>query len=232
MANSKRLSEINQGRIKFTVEAEVLQEQVEVAVDAIREELPIIFPQIEFVYEREIYKNDIAKVVRGYNSSCGIRVANSDSSINPDGGFLFAKIDNEKKLILTVESKKQGTPASEFGTKGNAIERAFKNYNEVVVMQMYEDIFPYVLFISGSDFKEGSSICDRLTSMNLMRPVNKIDLKKVKLKGTETLFPCASMFVRPEPFEIKEIFDICLEVCKKSVRYYLNYGNKKRVRTA
>ena len=221
MANSSKLSEISQGRIKLTKEAEVLQEQVEIVVNMIRDELPFMFPNVEFSYKKEIYKNELGKIIKAYNSSCGKYIANSDSNISPDGGFLFAKINNKNKLILTVESKKQGTLASEFGAKGNAIERAFKNYNEISVMQIYEDIFPYVLFVSGSDFKEDSSIIDRLTSMNLMRPFNKIDIKKVKLKGVNRLFSCASMFIHPEPFNTREIFDICMKVCQQSIKFYL-----------
>jgi len=227
MANSSKLSEINQGRIKLTKEAEVLQEQVGIVINMIRDELPFMFPNVEFNYKKEIYKNELGKIIKAYNSSCGQYIANSDSNISPDGGFLFAKINNKNKLILTVESKKQGTPASEYGPKGNAIERSFKNYNEIAVIQMYEKIFPYVLFVSGSDFKDGSSIRDRLTSMNLMRPFNKIDLKKIKIKGSCSLYSCPSIFVQPEPFVIKEIFNICIEVCKKSIRYYLDYDEKK-----
>jgi hypothetical protein len=224
MANSQQLREINNGRIKFSKEAEVLQERVQVAVSEIREELLQLYPKIIFTYKKEISKNEIKKIIKSYNSSCGSYIANDESSVNPDGGFLFGRFNGKNKLILTVESKKQGTPASAKGSKGNAIERTFKNYNETILIQLHEKIFPYVLFVSGSDFEEGSSIRDRLTSMNLMRPFNQIELNKIPM-GKNNLWSCASVFLKPDSFQASEIYDVSMDMCNKAIGYYLAYGN-------
>ena len=72
---------------------------------------------------------------------------------------------------------------------------------------------PYVIFVQGSDFHQGSSIIDRLS---MLSPFNV-------LKTTET-----SVFIKindnwddePKTFSAAEMYDITLQRCKESLSHY------------
>jgi len=56
--------------------------------------------------------------------------------------------------------------------RGNAIERAYKNWEELRLYMEEYDYFPYLIFASGCDFEEGSTIPDRMDAMTRGLPRN------------------------------------------------------------
>jgi len=144
------------------------------------------------------------------------------SFIKPDGGFLYAT--NKKgstKLILVAEVKHQGTNdkrASEGlskQAKGNAIERLGKNLIGIRAIFKAENIIPFVCFGSGYDFQEGSTILDRVVTINDFFPLNKILIKKTHLP-----FEPVSMFFRYEDWSTKEMTKIMTDVAVVAIKYH------------
>lgn len=100
-------------------------------------------------------------------------------------------------------------------SKGNAIERACKNYLEICNHQLNEDIFPYLIFVTGCDLDDGSSISDRLTGMTRGGPFNRLTVRKVC--GHEL----ASIFINVDPLRMK---DIILRMLTESLNHYGQTG--------
>jgi type II restriction enzyme len=105
---------------------------------------------------------------------------------------------NYKRIALAVEMKRQGTnDVRELEGKGkqakdNAIERLGKNLIGIRATLQYEKVTPFVCFGWGVDFAEGSSIRDRIITMNEFYPLNRIFIHK-----REGYSP-ASMFFREQ----------------------------------
>lgn len=142
------------------------------------------------------------------------------SFISPDSGFLFAKNKQGKcRIILVSEVKRQGTndDRQKEGlpkqAQGNAIERLGKNLIGIRAVLKNEGILPFVCFGSGYDFKPGSSILDRVLTMNEFFPLNKIFVEK-KFKPFEPV----SMLFRYESWSIEEMavqmYDIAVRAIK------------------
>lgn len=89
------------------------------------------------------------------------------ASIKPDGGLIEVRDDNGNwRVVLVSEAKHQGKDIENIragklvGKKnnqdlmaaGNAIERAYKNVNEIANFMLTERYFPYILFLEGSNF--------------------------------------------------------------------------------
>jgi hypothetical protein len=62
--------------------------------------------------------------------------------------------------------------------KDNAIERLGKNLIGIRATLQYEKVTPFVCFGWGVDFAEGSSIRDRIITMNEFYPLNRIFIHK------------------------------------------------------
>ena len=102
--------------------------------------------------------------------------------------------------------KKQG--------KGNAIERAFKNWAEFQIYFEKYDYFPYIIFAFGCDFEDGSSINDRMDAMT-----------RYKLRNNEYIFhskQLATIYVQDRPFTDEEIFDRIKNVSTQVINHLLN----------
>lgn len=89
------------------------------------------------------------------------------ASIRPDGGIIEVKDDKGNwHVVLVSEAKHQGKDIENIragklvGKKndqdlmvaGNAIERAYKNVNEIANFMLAERYFPYILFLEDSNF--------------------------------------------------------------------------------
>ena len=108
--------------------------------------------------------------------------------------------------IVTQGNKKQA--------KGNAIERAFKNWAEFQIYFEGYDYFPYVIFAYGCDFEYGSSILDRLDAMTRYKPRNK-----------EYIFndrQLATIYIQSKPFTNEEIFDRIKLISTQVIEHILN----------
>ncbi len=147
-----------------------------------------------------------------------------ESFIRPDGGFLYAINKNGKrKLILVAEVKHQGTndKRKKEGlpkqAKGNAIERLGKNLIGIRAIFKKESIIPFVCFGSGHDFQKGSTILDRVVTMNEFYPLNTIFVEKEYLP-----FEPVSLFFRTKDWNGNEIQKIMTSVAEKSIKHYFN----------
>ena len=125
---------------------------------------------------------------------------------------------------------------------GNAIERSHKNISEIANLMLSESHFPYILFLEGSNFlTETISITrpdgrvvtleynsgmlnrlDRLTSANYGMPINSNLCKNkfVKHKDKTIMLQATSIYTQGsgERWNVKEIFDIMLEISKTSLQ--------------
>lgn len=164
-----------------------------------------LYEQISFYYERET------------------------SSIKPDGGFLMLRdAAGNEYSILIAEVKNPGTNdrRAQEGLKkqaqGNAIERLGKNVIGLRTYMLSEEIFPFVCFGYGCDFAEGSSIRDRVVTIAQFGELNQVYLSRetscVEIKR-------GSFFFREAAWTHEEMYDVCLEVARRSVLYYkYKYG--------
>lgn len=97
---------------------------------------------------------------------------NKNVFMKPDGGIIFAKINDIEYPILIVEDKVQGTNDILFALKkkrqatGNALERFAKNVRGAEMIFSEMNIFPYVLFASGCDMHATETISKRLEMGN------------------------------------------------------------------
>ena len=148
------------------------------------------------------------------------------SYIKPDGGlvYLIAK-DGKKYPILISEVKNQGTndlreqQGKKKQAKGNAIERLAKNVVCLRTLFMSEDIFPFVCFGYGCDFKEDSTILDRIVTIAMFGKLNVIHLYK------EGPFNRGSFYFREKMWSNGEMEDIIYSIAKGSIEYYFSkYG--------
>ena len=148
----------------------------------------------------------------------------TSSRAQPDGGIVYMHIGDSKFPILITENKLQGTidilakKGKKQQAQGNAIERLGKN---VLLFQTYlkslgHNIFPFACFGNGYDFKEGSSIRDRIVCINHLGKLNKINVHPVM--G----FQRGSYFFRYESWTSEEIFDVLRDIVDLSIDYYLN----------
>jgi hypothetical protein len=172
------------------------------------------YPGHIFIIKNTIKQTEISKNINPKYQSSNIK-----STIRPDGGILY--MDGEP--ILSTEAKKQGTnnKRCEEGKKpqamGNAIERAHKNHNELKNLFDPFPYYPYIVFCYGCDFRQGSSIIDRLSAMTYYDSFNTLHIKDTiveKTMGSMVLierYKKASVFVQEEPYTFKYIYDKCLE---------------------
>jgi len=155
------------------------------------------------------YKDRIAKVM-------------GTSFIKPDGGFLYATDKKgNRRLVLVAEVKRQGTNDKRIleglkkQAKGNAIERLGKNLIGIRMLFKEESILPFVCFGSGDDFKEGSSIRDRVITMNEYFPLGEVFVKKEFLP-----FEPVSMLFRSKKWGVKEMATVMEGVANVSIEHY------------
>ena len=173
------------------------------------------YPDITFEYKRRVYKKELQErlgsPVGGYHEL-------SNPYFKPDAGVIFA----DGIPIYFGEAKRQGTNVQRIleglpsQSRGNAIERVFKNFREIEIIMYAQDIFPFAVFIFGCDFVAGSSLLDRLTGATCGFPFNEIYVDK-----SQHPMPRATLFVQPHGFTEKEMLDKTLEVCDESLRCIL-----------
>jgi len=176
-------------------------------------------------YVKSIKLSELMGIIKGYDKRSEFAVLDKqDSYIKPDGGILvLRKKDNEnyKRIALAVEMKHQGTNDKRLqeGMKkqaqGNAIERLGKNLIGIRATLQYEKVTPFVCFGWGVDFAEGSSIRDRVITMNEFYPLNRIFVHK-----KESYSP-VSMFFREQEWQEDELFDKMKEIAEASITTYI-----------
>ena len=181
-----------------------------------------------FCIRKKITKSEIVAKV---NPKVTYNPEVENSFVSPDGGVVFVKYEGEEYPILISEAKKQGTLffkedgalrdnltekqvelalSGKDQTRGNAIERAYKNIDEFKLYCESLNYFPYVLFACGKDFESGSSILDRLDAMTRYEPRNVNYVADLPQKVTA--------YVQDEYFTANEMFDKICDVAQTSLK--------------
>ncbi len=151
-------------------------------------------------------------------------LANADSHMKPDGGLLLLRKRDDPRytrIALAVEMKRQGTNDQRLAegkikqAQGNAIERLGKNLIGIRATLQYEKVTPFVCFGWGVDFAEGSSIRDRVITMNEFYPLNRIFIHK-----REGYAP-VSLYFREKAWSEEELFEIMKEIAEAAITTYI-----------
>src|SRR3989338_11443178 len=176
-------------------------------------------------YTKTIKLSELIDIIKSYEKRTEFAVLEKqDSYIQPDGGvLLLRKRDDEKykRIVIAVEMKHQGTNKKRIAegkkkqSRGNAIERLGKNLIGIRATLQYEKITPFVCFGWGDDFAEGSSIRDRVITMNEFYPLNRIFVHK-----RENYAP-VSMFFREQEWGEDELFKEMKEIAEASINAYI-----------
>jgi type II restriction enzyme len=154
------------------------------------------------------------------------------SAMRPDGGILSIK-DKAGALfpVLIVEVKNQGTndlrkaEGKPIQAKGNAIERLGKNVIGFRAAMLHEGILPFVCFGDGCDFADNSSILDRVVTIAMFGPLNRI---QVVNQGEHGRFNRGSFFFREDTWTPDEMDTIMYDIAERSVHYYYaKYGRER-----
>ena len=232
MSDDKRLSESqkkNQGKIlKDNREAKKGQKEIVKAVISVIKKLKSHYDSsfIDFHWVKKVPQKTIIDSTKKYFGLNHNYYEGDDPYILPDGGVVYCEIQNQKYMAINCfplfgsEYKKQGTDPDQ--AKGNAVERAFKNWTEYKMLTLNQMFSSYYLFCSGIDFEEGSTIRDRLTSATLKRPFNISYYEKIKGDSS------ASVYLNLKTWTCDEMTDIMFEASKKIIdRYIMNTSIKE-----
>lgn len=224
MASSDFLRKNIKQHIAKNLVSKKMDSDIKIAVGALIDYLREKYPQIIFEHKKRLLLKDlVADLSKKYP-----RYKKDFSSvmerdfIRPDGGFLYAiNKSGRKEIILVAEVKRQGTNDKRRReglpqqARGNAIERLGKNLIGIRALFKKEKIIPFVCFGNGHDFREGSSIVDRVITMNDFFPLNKIIVDKKYVP-----FEPASMCFRYKDWSIKEMTEIMAGIAEKAIKYY------------
>jgi type II restriction enzyme len=176
-------------------------------------------------YVPSIKLSELIGIIKGYDKRVEFSSLNkAESFIKPDGGILLLRTKNGssyKRITLAVEMKHQGTNDKRLAegmkkqAQGNAIERLGKNFIGVRATLQYEKVTPFVCFGWGVDFADGSSIRDRIITMNEFYPLNRVFVHK-----REGYAP-VSMYFRDKEWQEEELFEIMKEIAEASITTYI-----------
>ena len=212
---------------------------------------------LKFRYRKDLSKKEINKALKKIDKSLGQTLFVKSASIKPDGGIIEVKDDNGNwRVVLVSEAKHQGKDIENIragklvGNKndqdimaaGNAIERAYKNINEIANFMLSECYFPYVLFLEGSNFltqdvvvtrPDGRKVTllyndgkinrlDRLTAANYGMPINTNLCKNkfVKSRGVSIMLQAASIYTKGEGghWNDKDMIEVMFDVARTSLK--------------
>lgn len=258
---SQRLTEqhkISQGVIGiFGKDAKLHDLTVAEISQLLRQQLQTEFPKLSFRYRKSISKLEINHVLQSLDTELGSTLFVENARIKPDGGILEVLDDKGKwRVILVSEAKHQGKDIEnliqgklvgknknqDLMVAGNAIERAHKNISEIANFMLPENHFPYVLFLTGSNFLtqdvvitryDGSQYTlhydlgslnrlDRLTAANYGLPINKnlCENKFIPHSDKMIMLQAASIYTQGNglAWNKEEMFEIMSEIAKTSLR--------------
>ena len=236
MSDSDRLRKTHTrdggGKHIFNDEAKTHEEFVKCGGEEVLDILQANHPDIKFHRENIIYKEDINNRLKKSNSEFGSYLEIQGSSIRPDGGIIFMTFNGEQYPVLIHEAKKQGTNVARAKegkrkqAKGNAIERAHKNVNEIRNYMRGYTYFPYVIHATGCDFEDGSSIKDRMGALTMGQPYNQIYIENpTNNYGDQEQL--VTVFVRDRYYTPAEMCDNLLQVAERSIDI-ITSGKAKR----
>ena len=232
MSNSYELSSIHKDMSLYSDQTKKsekkLKKSIQLSIDSIKSK----YPDIIIKQEKKLYKSVINEKVNKLNSQLGTYLSSQKSHIRPDGGLVYASIDNGQTfhLILVSEMKRQGTNDRNAKPQamGNAIERSSKNYAEICLYMSNENYTPYVMFGEGCDFHENSSIIDRATSITSGRPICKTYVKNENLSRNKSATG-GSVFLRKDAWSGKEMENVLIDVMDQSIRVIQENDKKNKI---
>ena len=223
----------------------------------VKKQLDVEFPMLTFRYRKDLYKREINEALKRVDEYLGQTLFVESASIRPDGGLIEVQDDNGNwRVVLVSEAKHQGKDIENIragklvGKKnnqdlmaaGNAIERAYKNVNEIANFMLSERYFPYILFLEGSNFltqnvtvirPDGREVTlvyndgtlnrlDRLTAANYGMPINTnlCENRFVKCNGATIMLQAASIYTKGGGghWNDEDMIMIMLEVARTSLK--------------
>lgn len=223
----------------------------------VKRQLELEFPMLKFRYRKELSKREINESLKKIDNFLGQTLFVESASIKPDGGIIEVQDDNRHwRVVLVSEAKHQGKDIENIKSgklvgknnnqdlmaAGNAIERAYKNINEIANFMLSECYFPYILFLEGSNFltqdvvvtrPDGRQVklvyndgtlnrLDRLTAANYGMPINTnlCENRLVKINGAVIMLQAASIYTKGEGghWDDENMVEIMLEVARTSLK--------------
>ena len=212
------------------------------------------YPNYEFRFRQAIKKQEINDKLRSIDARLGETLFVKDSKIKPDGGVIEV-LDKDKKwrVILVSEAKFQGKDIEniksgmlvgknknqELMVAGNAIERVYKNINEVRNFMLNEFHFPYVVFLQGSNFAtetiqvyrpDGALVeirhdvgslnrIDRVSAANYCMKINENYCRNIFIahSNSSVMLQAASIYARCNPWSVDEMQKIMIDIASTSI---------------
>jgi type II restriction enzyme len=234
--------------------AQVHEHSVISASASVFEQLKQEYPRYQFRFRQAIRKREINEKLSSIDNRLGKTLFVKESKIKPDGGIIEV-LDKYKKsrVILVSEAKFQGKDVENIKAgalvgknkdqnlmvAGNAIERMYKNINEIRNFMLDEYHFPYVVFLQGSNFAtktfqvfkpDGSFVeirhdsgamnrIDRVTAANYCMEINCNYCKNIFIghKNSSIMLQAASIYARCEPWDEDEMQKIMMDIAKTSI---------------
>ena len=182
-----------------------------------------------FHHEREWKLRDVVNRLRSLFPDVDFFHHFDTSAMRPDGGIL-SLLDKQDAAYpaLIAEVKNQGTndvraqEGKAKQAKGNAVERLGKNVIGFRAAMLSESITPFVCFGYGCDFADDSSILDRVVTINMFGPLNRISVIN---EGENGAFNRGSFFFREARWTADEMASVMYEIAERSIYYYFaKYG--------
>lgn len=235
-------------------DAQVHEGSVRQAAEGVFEEIARDNKKYKFRIRQSISKREINNKLNVIDKRLGKTLFVGDSSIKPDGGIIEVQDRDQRwRVILVSEAKYQGKDVENIraGVRvgknkdqdlmqaGNAIERVYKNINEIRNFMLDEYHFPYAVFLQGSNFAtetfqvfkpDGSFVeirhdsgamnrIDRVTAANYCMPINCNYCKNIFIghKNSSIMLQAASIYARCEPWETKEMKAAMMEIATASM---------------
>ena len=241
----------------FHMDAQIHDKEVGNTSLFVIKQLEYEFPMLRFRYRKDLAKKEINEALQRVDKYLGQTLFVESASIRPDGGIIEVQDDNGNwRVVLVSEAKHQGKDIEniKFGklvgkknnqdlmAAGNAIERAYKNVNEIANFMLSERYFPYVLFLEGSNFltqnvtvtrPDGRAVTliyndgtlnrlDRLTAANYGMPINTnlCENKFVKSNGATIMLQAASIYTKGDGghWKDEDMIMVMLEVARTSLK--------------
>ncbi|GMV33770.1 MAG: hypothetical protein AMXMBFR60_15990 [Chloroflexota bacterium] len=255
---TKRLSEqqISYGGASgiFGEDAQAHEHSVSDASASIFEQLKKEYTRFEFRFRNSIGKKEINEKLNSIDKRLGKTLFVENSEIRPDGGVVEVQDKHGKwRVVLVSEAKFQGKDVEnikagimvgknkdqDLMVAGNAIERVYKNINEIRNFMLDEFHFPYVVFLQGSNFAtetfqvfkpDGSFVeirhdsgslnrIDRVSASNYCMEINHNYCKNIFIahKNSSIMLQAASIYARCEPWSEDEMKNIMMDIAKTSI---------------
>lgn len=238
----------------FGEDAQVHEHSVSCASASVFEHLKQEYPKYQFRFRQVIRKKEINEKLNSIDKRLGKTLFVEKSEIKPDGGIIEILDKSQKwRVLLVSEAKFQGKDVEnikagilvgknknqELMVAGNAIERVYKNINEIRNFMLDEYHFPYVVFLQGSNFAtttfqvfrlDGTFVeirhdsgamnrIDRVTAANYCMEINSNYCKNIFIahNNSSIMLQAASIYARCQPWREDEMQNVMLEIAKTSI---------------